>query len=249
MKTVMSEQAPSLSIFIPAYNAAKTLQGVIAGIPETVWPQIRFVYLINDGSTDETDALINRIAFENEKCKAVHHEKNAGYGKTVKDGLSLCINDGSHFSVCLHADGQYPPDEISRFLRLMVERGIDLLQGSRIASGTALSGGMPRYKFFAGKVLTVIENHAFRMKLSDYHSGFIMYRNSMLNKIPYKSLSGSFDIDLELIASARANGFHIDELPIPTRYAGEKSYLNPIGYGIRVLRVVIRYCYGSYKKK
>jgi len=49
-----------------------------------------------------------------------------------------------------------------------------------------------------------------------------------------------------VIASARALGLRIDELPIPTRYAGEKSYLNPVRYGFRVLKVMARYRMGKY---
>ena len=243
----MNEKVSSLSIFIPAYNAEKTLQRVISRIPETAWQLVHNVYPINDGSNDTTGELINGISVSNDKCKAIHHRKNAGYGATVKNGLKLCGNDGSDFTLCLHADGQYPPEQIEHFQEVMIRDKMDLLQGSRIASGTALSGGMPRYKLIAGKVLTALENLVFRMHLTDYHSGFIMYRNSMLNKIPFEKLSGSFDIDLEMIASARANGFRVGEQPIPTCYADEKSYLNPIGYGIRVLCVLINYCLGRYR--
>jgi hypothetical protein len=131
----------------------------------------------------------------------------------------------------------------------MRSRHIDLMQGSRIASGTALSGGMPLYKYVAGRFLTALENAAFGLRLSDYHSGFLVYSRRCLETLPFSRLRGSFDFDLEAIAAARARGLAIGELPIPTRYAGEVSYLNPITYGCRVLWVLAKFLAGYYHKQ
>jgi len=150
-------------------------------------------------------------------------------------------------AVCLHGDGQYPPEQIPRFVSTMVGDGFDILQGSRIASGTALSGGMPLYKYIANRSLTFCENIVFGLRMSDYHSGYLMYSRRALDALPFGSLSTSFDFDLEVIASARARGMRVGELAIPTRYADEVSNLNPIGYGLRVLRVMARYLRGRYR--
>ena len=88
--------------------------------------------------------------------------------------------------------------------------------------------------------MTALENLAFRVKLTDRHSGFIVYSSRFLKTIDLNRLSMSFDIDLELIAIADARRFAIAELPIPTRYADEKSNLNVVTYGMRVLRQIWR---------
>ena len=61
-----------------------------------------------------------------------------------------------------------------------------------------------------------------------------------MKNVNLEKLSSSFDIDLELISIADARGLKLAELPIPTRYAGEKSNLNVVTYGLRVLRQVFR---------
>ena len=99
---------------------------------------------------------------------------------------------------------------------------------------------MPLYKRLGGTVLTSIENVAFKQKLTDRHSGFIVYSTDFLKKVNLEKLSPSFDIDLELISIADARGLKLAELPIPTRYAGEKSNLKVVPYGLRVLRQVFR---------
>jgi len=75
----------------------------------------------------------------------------------------------------------------------------------------------------------------------------LLYSRKALDSLPFDRLSASFDFDLEVIAVCRARGLAIAELPIPTRYAGEVSHLNPVTYGLRVLRVMAEYLAGRYK--
>jgi len=235
-----------ISIFIPAYNASPYIEDVIDRIPDQVWEQLLSLWIIDDGSSDTTGAIAETLAGKNSKIRPVHFYRNKGYGVVVQHGLALCRNEECDYAVCLHADGQYPPESIAPFVSSMQKENIDILQGSRIASGTALSGGMPVYKYFAGRLLTWLENTVFGMHMTDYHSGFLIYNRIALGTLQFQRLSRSFDIDLELIASARAQGLHVEEKPIPTRYAGEKSYLNPVTYGIRVISVVSKFLMGYY---
>lgn len=234
-------------MFVPAYNAAGHLGELFARIPASAWEMIRVVWVINDGSRDQTGAVARKIAAGNNAVKVWEFERNQGYGTVVRKGIALCQDASCEIALCLHADGQYPPEDIPRFAEHMRSSGLDILQGSRLASGTALSGGMPLYKYVAGRILTAIENATFGLRMTDYHSGYLCYSTRAMLAIPFNRLSASFDFDLEVIASARARGLKVGELPIPTRYAGERSYLNPLTYGLRVLRVVARYAAGRYR--
>jgi glycosyltransferase involved in cell wall biosynthesis len=191
---------------------------------------------------------ITELSESNKKIKGVDLGKNRGYGNAVRIGLQKCKNDGCDFAVCLHSDGQYPPESILEFTEYMKNSGCNILQGSRIASGTALSGGMPMYKLIAGKILTFFEKRVFGVSLTDFHSGFLLYDRKALNTIPFWRLSNSFDFDVEVIASGCALNLKIDELPIPTRYADEKSYLNPLAYGLRVVWVMVKYLFNNYRR-
>lgn len=239
----------TVSLLIPAYNAASTLRSVIDRIPPLLWRSLKNIWIINDGSTDATAIVAESLAKRHEVVRPFHFTANRGYGAAVRHALSLCKTDVAppDFAVCVHADGQYPPEAIPGFVEQAAACSIDVLQGSRIASGTALSGGMPLYKFVAGRLLTAIENRVFDLHMTDYHSGFLLYSRKAFSELPFHRLSGSFDFDLEVIASARARGLAVAELPIPTRYAGEKSYLNPMNYGLRVLWVLAKFKAGYYK--
>ena len=239
----------SIAIFIPAYQVEHSLARVVARIPEALWPDVSACWIINDGSRDGTAAAAERLAQERpDKVRAVHLDPNRGYGGVVKEGLARCREIGADFSFCVHGDGQYPPEAIPDFVAALRREQIDILQGSRHAGGTALQGGMPVYKWAAGKALVFLENAAFGLRMTDYHSGFLAYSKRALQVLPFQRLSPSFDIDLELIASARALGLRVSELPIPTHYGDEESHLSPIPYGLRVLRVILRYRMGAYHR-
>lgn len=186
-------------------------------------------------------------------------EKNCGYGAVVKRGITAGLESGAKFIACLHGDGQYPAEQLGEFFaylesaRTQPENAartqpeasglpeLALVQGSRHAvAGGAKAGNMPLYKRLGGAFLTALENIAFRQKLTDRHSGFIVYNAEFLKTLDLKALSPSFDIDLEIISIADARGYRQAELPIPTRYAGEKSNLNVVTYGLRVLRQILR---------
>jgi glycosyltransferase involved in cell wall biosynthesis len=237
----------ALSLFIPAYNAARTLPSVVERIPRDLWADIDLAMVIDDGSEDGTREVAGDLGRAYPKLKVFSFERNRGYGQAVRRGLGFCRESGSDYSACLHADGQYPPEKLVQFLAYMRRYDIDILQGSRHKDGTARQGGMPRYKEVAGKILTRMENRCFGLRLTDYHSGYLVYSRKALKTIPFERLSTYFDFDLEVIASARALGLHVDELAIPTRYAGEKSYLNPVRYGFRALRVMAKYRMGHYR--
>jgi glycosyltransferase involved in cell wall biosynthesis len=233
-------------VLMPAYNAGATIESVFARIPEDVKPRIRRYVAVNDGSKDDTAAALMRLQATIPNLVVLTHEKNRGYGEAEKTLLRYARAEGADVGILLHSDGQYSPEKISDLLAPFDNDTADLVQGSRMVGGGARRGHMPLYKFIANKVLTAIENWAFGMKLAEYHSGYMLYSRKAIEEIPWERLSQSFDFDLEMIVLARVKGLRIAEIAIPTIYAGEKSHLNPIKYGLDVLSIVWAYKRGKY---
>ena len=241
---------PDYFIFIPAYNVQATLAGVLGRIPLAVMERAT-VLVIDDGSKDDTRGAYETFVGAASNTKNAAHleymrfEFNRGYGAVVKCGISEGLRSGAKYIACLHGDGQYPAEQLGEFFAHLEIAGnsptIALVQGSRrLVPGAARAGNMPLHKRIGGAFLTALENIAFRQKLTDRHSGFIVYSADFLKTLDLAKLSPSFDIDLEIISIADACGWRLAELPIPTRYAGEKSNLNVVTYGLRVLRQVAR---------
>jgi glycosyltransferase involved in cell wall biosynthesis len=235
----------SVVVVIPAFNAARHIEGVLGRIEQLADFALSRVIVVDDGSTDATRERVLAARFTRAPVELVDRGANGGYGAAMKDGLTAASRCGAALVACVHADGQYSPEALPRLAAALRERRLDLLQGSRILSGTARSGGMPLYKIAANALLNRIENRTFGLSMTDYHSGYLLYGPRALG-LPFQTLSNSFDFDLEVIACARARGLSVGEEPIPTHYGDEVSHLDPITYGLRVLRVMWRYRRGRY---
>jgi glycosyltransferase involved in cell wall biosynthesis len=230
---------------MPAYRAAAHLVPTVERIPAGLRERIRVLWIVDDGSDDGTGEAAAGLAERLPFVRVHRFPENRGYGAAVLEGVRRVREEPVAAAVCLHADGQYAPESIPDLVAAL-EGGLDLVQGSRHAGGTARRGGMPLYKVAAGRVLTALENRVFGLRMTDYHSGMIAYGRRALDTVPFEVLSGSFDFDLEAIACARAAGLALGEVPIPTRYGDEVSHLNPVTYGLRCLRVIWRYRRGRY---
>ena len=129
-----------LSVFIPSYNASLTISGVLSRIPDDAWEIIQSVFVINDGSQDDTEKVVQSLMEKYEKLQIFSFETNQGYGEVVRKGMTLGVKSGTEYVVCLHADGQYPPEKLGEFVEYMRSRGLDVLQGSRHKDGGSTSG-------------------------------------------------------------------------------------------------------------
>lgn len=235
-----------LVLVVPAYNAQATLEGVLLRVPAAL--DVHRIVVVNDGSLDGTARVLLDLAERDPRIVPVDLRRNRGYGAAMKRGLFEAKQLGAETVACLHADGQYRPEELTRLVSCLGARQLDLLQGSRLASGTALAGGMPLYKLLAGHVLGAMERRVLGVDLSDFHSGYLVYGRRALKSIPFERLSDSFDFDLEVIASACDLGLTIGEEPIPTHYGSEVSHLDPVAYGLRVMWVMAKSVGGVYKQ-
>lgn len=103
---------------------------------------------------------------------------------------------------------------------------------------------MPRYKYIANRLLTLLENLALGMKLSEYHTGFRAYSRQVLETLPLDANSDDFVFDNEILVQAVYFGFRIGEISCPTRYFDDASSINfarSVTYGIGVLATSLKF--------
>jgi glycosyltransferase involved in cell wall biosynthesis len=228
---------PSVVVVMPAYNAARTVERTFADIP---LEYVDRVLLVDDVSADPTVAVARRIGLE-----VIRPQRNLGYGGNQKTCYDAALEGGAGVVVMLHADYQYDATRIPALIAPILSGERDLMLGSRFL-GDPISGGMPRWKYVANRFLTIIENVAFGLSLSEYHTGMRAYSRHLLLTIPYHRNSNNFVFDQELIAQVVAAGMRdrIGEIAVPTRYFDEASSVGlrqSIVYGLSTLRVVARY--------
>src|SRR5437764_6377131 len=197
------------------------------------------VILFGDVSHDDTVDIAERLGW-----KVVVHMQNRGYGGNQKTCYLEALRSGADVVVMVHPDNQYDSTLVPQMIQPILDGAADIVLGSRFLSGTALSGGMPIWKFVSNRFLTIVENAAFGLHLSEYHTGFRAYSRRLLETLPWLLNSDDFVFDQEIMAQAVCFGFRVGEIPVPTRYFAEASSVNferSVEYGTDVLKLMVRY--------
>jgi glycosyltransferase involved in cell wall biosynthesis len=231
----MKDQA-RVVVVMPAYNAARTLETTYRGLALDIVDE---VILVDDVSHDDTVEIAERLGL-----KVVIHVQNRGYGGNQKTCYLEALKSGADVVVMVHPDNQYDSTLVPQMIQPILDGRADIVLGSRLLSGKALAGGMPLWKYVANRFLTAVENAAFGLRLSEYHTGFRAYGRRLLEELPFLLNSDNFVFDQEVLAQVVCFGFRVDEIAVPTRYFPEASSVNfrtSLKYGLDVLWLVGRY--------
>jgi glycosyltransferase involved in cell wall biosynthesis len=224
-----------IAVVLPAYNAAKTLEATVRELPDVVDYRI----LVDDHSSDETAETARRLGLIVEV-----HPRNRGYGGNQKTCYARALAHGADVVVMLHPDYQYNPLLVTPIATMVAYGVYDLALGSRILGGGALRGGMPKYKYYANRFLTLFQNIMMGAKLSEYHTGFRAFSRELLQALPIERNSDDFVFDNQILAQAVLIGARIGEISCPTRYFEEASSINfhrSSIYGIGVLGTSLQF--------
>jgi glycosyltransferase involved in cell wall biosynthesis len=224
-----------IAVVLPAYNAEKTLEATVRELPDLV--DIRI--LVDDHSSDRTVEIAHRLGLQ-----YYVHDRNYGYGRNQQTCYREALAAGADIVIMVHPDYQYTPLLVTAMGSMVAYGVYDIVLGSRIIGGTALRGGMPRYKYIANRLLTAFENMFLRIKLSEYHTGYRAFSREVLTRLPLLENSDDFVFDNQMLAQCVYFGFRIGEVSCPTKYFEEASSINfrrSVKYGLGVLGTTLQF--------
>jgi glycosyltransferase involved in cell wall biosynthesis len=226
-----------VTVVMPAYNSAKTLEKTYREIPVDI---VDHVVLVDDAGQDNTMDVAKKIGIQH----AIRHEANAGYGGNLKTCYRKARELKSDIVVLLHPDYQYSPKLIRAMCYLIADGEYDAVLASRMLGKGARKGGMPYYKYFFNRILTGFQNLVMGQKMSEYHSGYRAYSAEALFSLNYEANANDFVFDNEMLAQLFHAGYKVAEISCPTRYSTDSSsisFLTSLRYGRKALGVAFKY--------
>ncbi len=231
----------TLSIIIPAYNEAQTIELILGKIMSvTLGEKLKKeVLVVNDASTDGTPQIVEKFMarFPDENIRLISQKENLGKGAAIHRGIEEATGD---FIVIQDADTEYDPREYARLLQPVLEGFADVVYGSRFA------GGQPhRILFFwhslGNKLLTTLSNMFTNLNLTDMESCYKLFRAEHLKSLLLKEKR--FGFEPEVTAKiARIQGIRIYEVGI-SYYGRTYNEGKKIDWkdGFRAIYCVLRY--------
>lgn len=219
-----------VAVVLPGINVSATIERTVQALPEGVADEVIFV---DDGSTDDSVHVARRLGIE-----VVSHRRNFGYGAAQKTGYREALAGGADVVVMVHPDFQYKPELMPAMAAMVVHGGYDLALGSRMLMRGALAGGMPLWKYFVNRGITITENAMMGAGLSEYHTGYRAFGRRILEGLPLADNRNDFVFDNEVIAQAIHFGYEIGEMSCPANYFDEMQTIRfaaGVRYGVGCL--------------
>jgi len=231
----------TLSIIIPAYNEANTIEAILHKILSVKLGQHleKEILVVNDDSTDTTQEIVENFinTYPSENIRLLNQSENLGKGAAVHRGIKEASGD---FIVIQDADTEYDPREYAVLLQPVIEGFADVVYGSRFVGGES-----HRILFFwhslGNKLLTNLSNMFTNLNLTDMETGYKLFRAEPLKSLLLKE--NRFGFEPEVTAKiARIHGIRIYEVGISyygrTYHEGKKVNWKD---GLRAIYCIFKY--------
>jgi len=208
--------AVKLSILMPVYNEARTVQTVVKRVLDVDFPCPVEVVIVDDASTDGTAEILSHL--DDGRLVKLRHPVNRGKGAAIRTGVTAATGD---FMVPLDADLEYQPEEIPKLLEPVLSGEAEVVYGSR---GFGSHAAYSFWYVMGNKAVTTVANVLFNAYIADLETCFKLMPLDLLRSL--RITSEGFGMEAEITGKLLARGIRPFEVPITyrarSREAGKK---------------------------
>jgi len=225
--TPLSDNGPVIAACIPAYNEERSIGGVVV----RAMKHVDRVVVCDDGSVDLTGAIAAGLG-----ASVVRHDRNMGYGASLRSLFDEALRLGVDVMVTLDADGQHDPEEIPRLIDRLAAGDVDIVIGSRFLDG----GGsdVSSVRKVGIKFITELASNG-GPQVTDAQSGFRAYSRKALRSLILTEQG--MGASTEILLKAKKAGLRIAEVPINVTYGGRDMDAAGLIQGLDVVGSIIKH--------
>ncbi|MDQ2925461.1 MAG: glycosyltransferase family 2 protein [Acidobacteriota bacterium] len=223
---------PRLSIVIPAYNEClrieSTLERVMACVREREWDAE--VLVVDDGSTDETNDIVQRWMRKHPRLHLVENPGNRGKGYSVRNGL---LQSAGEIVMFTDADLSAPMEEATLLMEA-IDAGADVAIGSRWLDKQRQTTHQPLYRRFFGRCFNWVTRRVIGLPFKDTQCGFKAFKRDAAQVIFRLQTIERWGFDPEILFIARKLKYKIVEVPVTWGH-DERSRMSYLKDGMKML--------------
>ncbi|MEE4198152.1 MAG: DUF2062 domain-containing protein [Bacteroidales bacterium] len=196
-------------VIIPTYNNDQTLEKII----NDVLVYTDQVIVVNDGSTDKTGEIIQKI----NPMDSISYPKNKGKGYALRQGIRRAHQKGFSYAITLDSDGQHFASDLPKFVEAIESHPKAIIIGNRNME----QDGIPGKSSFGNRFSNFWFWFETGIRLPDTQSGFRLYPLAPLSRM--KFLTRKYEFEIEVIVRAAWKGIEVTTLPIQVYYAPKET--------------------------
>ncbi len=216
-----------VTVLIPAYNEEDSLPILLDRLQELRREGAidGDILIVDDGSTDRTGEIAEKLAEEDDSVKMVRHRRNLGKSAALRTGIPRTTGE---YVVIIDADLQYAPEDIPKLVSAL-EGGLDVVNGWRRTRQDSWVRKVP------SGIYNLISRFVFGLMIHDYNSGLKAFRREVLAGMSLRS-----DLHRYLLPLAHRMGYRVGEIEIHhfPRRRGRTKYGSPIRFILGILDLI-----------
>ena len=198
-----------LSILIPVFNEARTLRELLAQVDAaTVAGLQKELIIVDDGSTDGTREILERLEGLQTPFRVVFHGQNMGKGAAIRTALTYATGD---LILVQDADLEYDPRDYEDLVAPILGGRADVVYGSRLRGGKPVRDFSLLY-LWGNKFVTLLTNVLYGAALTDMETCYKVFRADVIKNLHIRA--NRFDFEPEVTAKVLKRGYKLVEFPI-----------------------------------
>ncbi|MYB96328.1 glycosyltransferase family 2 protein [Candidatus Poribacteria bacterium] len=192
-----------VSVIIPAFNEEQTIRQVIEAVHSV--PMKKQIIVVNDGSTDGTDKILEALRTVHE-LTVVHCKENSGKGFAIRSGLPYVKGEAV---VIQDADMELVPTDLVDLLKPFERNDVQVVYGSRFLNGR---GNASVHNFIANRLLATYTNLLYGCRITDESTGYKAFSTELIMRL--NLTCEGFEFCPEVTAKILRAGYRIYEVPV-----------------------------------
>jgi glycosyltransferase involved in cell wall biosynthesis len=229
-------EGKTIGVVIPAYNEEVLIKKTLSTMPDFVDKMI----VVNDGSHDKTQKVIEEFQKKNKKIILINHERNAGLGQSLITGYLKAREEELDIVAVMAGDAQMSPEDLQNVIQPILQGSCDYVKGNRLLREEVIER-MPRHRFIGNAFLTLLTKFSTGYwSVIDPQCGYTAISKKALSIIPINEMIKGYGYNADILNMLNLNNFKVTDVEVEPVYGDEKSKIKLKKYIPSVSKLLVR---------